>query len=165
MYTLYLFSINGVHPFYYSLFFSYIYCPIVTGDGKYIVNTRVVGWDRGWDRVRHAMEAVSVMWAVRSWAGRSPPPPTCQILTSSFQSGRSRVGRGRPFFIENLQRGATPPGRWSRYPRRACRQEAARPSKGRPPAKHARKHCPPSFVFCAKNERCRPNPPKVQIFE
>ena len=132
--------------------------------GKYIVNTRVVGWDRGWDRVRHAMEAVSVRWSGKSLAGRSPPQSTCQILTSSFQSGRSCVGRGRPFFIENLQRGATPPSRWSWYPRRVCRQADGDRPKTCQPAKHARKHCPPTFVFCAKNEHCPPNMPKVQNF-
>lgn len=127
------------------------------------------------------MEAVSVRWAVRSWAGRSPPPPTCQILTSSFQSGRSCVGRGRPFstrsflcvegwpFLLKICREGLPrPAGGSDIPAGHGIRQASPCRKPCPSAKHASKHCPLAFVFCAEYERRPPNMPTraalLQIF-
>lgn len=80
---------------------------------------------------------------------------------------RSVLRRAGPtLFIENLQRGATPPDTVARIPPRArtTGRQTARPgpagrAKLARPGRHARKHCPPAFVFCAKYELARPNMP------
>ena len=86
-------SIMVCIPFYYSLLFCYIYLLTVTEEEKYIVNTVVVGWDRGWDRVRQAIRGChGQTWLV------------VYIVAAVFQTGRSVAGPSIPAPPDGLLR-------------------------------------------------------------